>query len=74
MNEITDAEIDAIRQRTGGAVAEQVNRILGLGPYAVGKARKADKVKPCYVGMLDSHAMGIKPQRINWQALAKREI
>lgn len=31
---ITDEEMDGIRQRTGGAVAEQVNRRLKLGRYA----------------------------------------
>lgn len=34
---ITDTELDAIRQRTGGPVAVQLNRILKLGPYADAK-------------------------------------
>lgn len=31
---ITDDELNAIRLRTGGAVAEQINRRLKLGIYA----------------------------------------
>ncbi len=31
---ITDRELNEIRQRTGGPVAEQVNRLLKLGSYA----------------------------------------